>query len=98
MAFKGDSDDMRCSLSYKLKKLLQLEAYEVFCSDPYVQDPSLVPVEEAIQRADIVVLGAPHSIYRDLKIPGNKSVLDIWGFWPKAKSSVTETPELVDAR
>jgi UDP-N-acetyl-D-mannosaminuronic acid dehydrogenase len=98
MAFKGDSDDMRCSLSYKLKKLLQLEAYEVFCSDPYVQDPSLVPVEEAIQRADIVVLGAPHSIYRDLKIPGNKSVLDIWGFWPKPKSSVTETPELVDAR
>src|SRR4029077_12711216 len=30
MAFKGDSDDMRCSLSYKLRKLLLLEACEVF--------------------------------------------------------------------
>ena len=98
MAFKGDSDDMRCSLSYKLRKLLLLEACEVFCSDPYVQDPSLVSVEEAIGRADIVILGAPHSVYRDLKIPADKSLLDIWGFWPKTQSPAAETPELVHAR
>jgi len=82
MAFKADSDDSRDSLSYKLKKLLQFEAREVFCADPYVRDPLLIPAEEAIQRADIVVLGAPHSVYRDLKIPASKIVMDVWGLWP----------------
>ena len=81
MAFKGDSDDSRDSLSYKLKKLLQLEAREVLCADPYVQDSSLVPAKEAVRRSDIIVLGAPHSVYRDLKIPSEKTVVDVWGFW-----------------
>jgi UDP-N-acetyl-D-mannosaminuronic acid dehydrogenase len=80
MAFKADSDDTRDSLSYKLKKLLQVEANEVFCTDPYVQDQSLIPVEEAIQRADIIVVGVPHAVYRDLRIPSDKLVVDIWGF------------------
>src|SRR5262245_66363675 len=39
MAFKGDSDDPRESLSYKLRKLLEVQAKEVLCSDPYVSDP-----------------------------------------------------------
>jgi UDP-N-acetyl-D-mannosaminuronic acid dehydrogenase len=98
MAFKGDSDDSRCSLSYKLKKLLQLEACEIFCSDPYVKDPTLVPAETAIERADIVVLGAPHAVYRDLKIPAGKMVVDVWGFWPTAKRSCLESKDLVNAR
>jgi UDP-N-acetyl-D-mannosaminuronic acid dehydrogenase len=98
MAFKGDSDDSRCSLSYKLKKLLQLEACEVFCSDPYVRDLSLVPAEEAIERADIVILGAPHSAYRDLEIPADKIVMDVWGFWAAANHSGAKPTELVNAR
>lgn len=97
MAFKAESDDKRSSLAYKLKKLLQLEASEVLCSDPYVQDSSLIPAEEAIQRAEVVILGAPHRVYRDLKIPAGKVVLDVWGFWPEAKSSVAAAPELVNA-
>ena len=97
MAFKAESDDKRSSLAYKLKKLLQLEASEVYCSDPYVQDAALIPAEEAIQRADVVILGAPHAVYRDLKIPSNKVVLDLWGFWPEAKRSAAEAPELVNA-
>ena len=32
MAFKGDSDDPRESLSYKL--VLEIDAAEVLCSDP----------------------------------------------------------------
>jgi len=81
MAFKGDSDDNRSSLSYKLKKLLQVEALEVICSDPFVPDPRLVPADEAVARADIVILGAPHSTYRDLEVPAGKFVVDVWGFW-----------------
>lgn len=87
MAFKAESDDQRDSLSYKLKKLLQVEAREVYCTDPYVPDPLLVPLEEAIRRADIVVLGAPHAVYRDLQIPSDKLVVDVWGFWHARKPS-----------
>jgi len=81
MAFKGDSDDKRESLSYKLRKLLVLESKEVLCADPYVQDEDFVPLEDAIELADIIILGAPHSVYRALHIPQGKQVVDIWGFW-----------------
>jgi UDP-N-acetyl-D-mannosaminuronic acid dehydrogenase len=81
MAFKGDSDDHRESLSYKLRNLLLLEAKSVLCTDPYVADPGLVSLDTAIERADIVILGAPHSMYRDLRIPTDKIVVDIWNFW-----------------
>src|SRR5271168_852336 len=64
MAFKGESDDIRDSLSYKLKKLLEVEAKEVLCTDPFVPEAGLVPLDEAVRKADIVVLGAPHSAYR----------------------------------
>src|SRR5438067_746746 len=37
MAFKADSDDIRDSLSFKLKKLLEVHAKQVFCTDPYVK-------------------------------------------------------------
>jgi UDP-N-acetyl-D-mannosaminuronic acid dehydrogenase len=82
MAFKGESDDKRESLSYKLRKLLMVEAKEVLCTDPYVPDPKLVPLGEAIRRADIFILGAPHSAYRDLHISSEKVIVDVWGFWP----------------
>lgn len=81
MAFKGDSDDHRSSLSYKLKKMLQLEARRVLCTDPFVADSTLVPLEEAIAQADVIVLGAPHSAYRNLRFPDGKQVVDVWGFW-----------------
>ena len=82
MAFKGESDDKRESLSYKLRKLLMVEAKEVLCTDPYVPDPKLVPLGEALRRADVIILGAPHEAYRDLPIPSDKVVVDVWGFWP----------------
>ena len=81
MAFKGDSDDTRESLSCKLRNLLRVEAREVFCTDPYVKEPYLVPLESAIELADIVILGAPHSAYKDLRIPATKTAIDIWNFW-----------------
>jgi UDP-N-acetyl-D-mannosaminuronic acid dehydrogenase len=78
MAFKGDSDDPRASLSYKLKKLLAFRGAIVLTSDPYVDDPALVSEAELLDRSDIIVIGAPHSAYRHLQIDG-KHVVDIWG-------------------
>jgi UDP-N-acetyl-D-mannosaminuronic acid dehydrogenase len=83
MAFKSESDDKRESLSYKLRKLLMVEAREVLCTDPYVVDEKLVPLEEALERADVIVLGAPHSIYRELEVSEDKVLVDVWGFWPQ---------------
>ncbi|MCI0550951.1 MAG: nucleotide sugar dehydrogenase, partial [Anaerolineae bacterium] len=45
MAFKADSDDSRESLAFKLKKLLELEASRVLCTDPYVYQPGFVGVD-----------------------------------------------------
>ena len=40
MAFKGNSDDVRSSLSYKLKRILRFKAGQVLCHDPYVKNDS----------------------------------------------------------
>lgn len=77
MAFKGDSDDPRSSLSYKLKRILRFKAREVLCTDPYVRrDPDLLPLEDVTGRADLLIVGAPHSIYRQLEF--SVPVVDIW--------------------
>jgi len=74
---------------------LEVEAREVLCTDPYVQDPSLVPVEQALARADILILGAPHSVYQSLVLPPDKQVVDVWNFWPKSKAvDLKAEPEL----
>jgi UDP-N-acetyl-D-mannosaminuronic acid dehydrogenase len=69
MAFKGESDDIRSSLSYRLKRILQFKAKRVLCTDPYVSmDPNLVPLEQVLEEAELLVIGAPHPLYRDLQI------------------------------
>ncbi|MEO5357813.1 MAG: nucleotide sugar dehydrogenase [Nitrospirae bacterium YQR-1] len=83
MAFKGDIDDERESLSYKLKKILEFEAKDVLCTDPYVSDERLVPLNECIEASEILILGAPHSNYRGLSIDKTKVVIDIWNFFGK---------------
>lgn len=83
MAFKSDIDDPRESLSYRLRKILEYEAAEVICTDPYVSDPRFVTLDEALERSDVLVLGAPHSDYRSLMIPEDKPVIDVWNFFGK---------------
>jgi len=83
MAFKGDSDDPRDSLAYKLRKQLEIRAFEVLCTDPYISDPRFVPLEEALDRADAITVGAPHSLYKNLRIPPEKVVVDVWRVLPE---------------
>ncbi len=77
MAFKGGSDDPRESLAYKLRKILILKAADVLCSDPYVTDDRLVPLDDVLRRADVLVIASPHRHYRDLAT--TKPVADLWG-------------------
>lgn len=78
MAFKAESDDMRSSLSYKLRKLLAWQGARVLMTDPYVADDRLVPLEQVMTEAEILVLGAPHRAYRGLDVDG-RDVVDVWG-------------------
>jgi UDP-N-acetyl-D-mannosaminuronic acid dehydrogenase len=79
MAFKADIDDVRDSLSYKLGKILRFHGTEVLYSDEYVTDPTFVVKEKLVADSDIIIVGVPHSVYRQLKIPRGKEVVDIWG-------------------
>lgn len=83
MAFKAESDDARFSLSYKLKKILAVRARSVLTTDPYVRsDPTLLPLEEVVHRSNVLILCAPHRVYRDLKLD-HEVIVDIWNFWGK---------------
>lgn len=79
MAFKGGSDDIRSSLSYKLRRVLKFKAKAVLCTDPHVTedtDPTLIPLEDAIAKSDILIIATPHAEYRSLVI--TKPVADVW--------------------
>lgn len=77
MSFKAGSDDVRSSLSYKLQRILGFRARRVLCTDPYVRtDPSLVPLEQVLAEADILVVATPHPEYRGLVT--DKPVADVW--------------------
>jgi UDP-N-acetyl-D-mannosaminuronic acid dehydrogenase len=77
MAFKADSDDRRSSLSYRLKRLLTFQADRVLTTDPYVStDPSLVSLDRVLRESDLLVIGAPHHVYRTMST--ELPVVDVW--------------------
>ena len=77
MTFKANNDDTRESLSFKLKKLLEIEMAEVLESDPYL--PDSIPLERALSKAEGIILGVPHDEYLNLHpaVP----FVDCWGVW-----------------
>ena len=79
MAFKAGSDDIRSSLAYKLRRVLRFKAAEVLVTDPLVTietETTLLPLDEVLERADVLIIAAPHREYADLDptIP----VVDVW--------------------
>lgn len=86
MTFKPNNDDTRESLSFKLKKLLEMKMANVLPSDPYLQDS--YSLSEALERADGVILGVPHREYAGLKI--DKPLVDCWGSY--AKVNLSQSP------
>jgi UDP-N-acetyl-D-mannosaminuronic acid dehydrogenase len=60
LTFKRDTDDERDSLSPKLIRLLERELADVAVSDPHAATPT-VPLGEAIQGADVVIVATNHS-------------------------------------
>lgn len=80
MSFKADSDDIRSSLSYKLKKILEFRAKEVLTTDPFVSsvlDTELYPLEKVVGDSDLLIIATPHNAYFELGT--SKPIFDIWG-------------------
>lgn len=86
MAFKGDCDDTRDSLSFKLRKLLKFHGAEVFCSDEYVDDSDFLSIDQLFETCSHVVVGAPHSAYKGIVAPAGVEVLDPWGIVASAEA------------
>jgi len=84
MAFKAESDDMRSSLSYKLKRLLRFRAGRVLTTDPYVRDdPELRSLDDVLAESDLLVVGAPHRRYADIDV--DKPIIDVWNLFGRGE-------------
>ncbi len=88
MTSKANSDEIRASLGYKLRKSLCYQDYDVVCYDPYLPEYSDTSV---LQNADVVILMTPHEVFKDLaqikqavKNP-NCAFVDINGFWKELR-------------
>ena len=79
MTFKADNDDIRESLSFKIKKELEFKMADVIISDVYLKNT--VNYRDAIEQCEGVILGVPHKEYIDLKI--QKPYVDCWNIWKK---------------
>jgi UDP-N-acetyl-D-mannosaminuronic acid dehydrogenase len=78
MAFKEESDDVRSSLSYKIKRILRFKAKSVMCHDPFVtSDSELVDLDVILASSQLLIIGAPHRMYEHVNplVP----LIDIWG-------------------
>jgi UDP-N-acetyl-D-mannosaminuronic acid dehydrogenase len=79
MSFKAGSDDIRSSLSYKLRRVLKFKAKAVIGTDPYVSeetDDTLLPLDDVLRKADLLIIATPHDEYRGLVT--SKPVADVW--------------------
>ncbi|MEK7655914.1 MAG: nucleotide sugar dehydrogenase [Patescibacteria group bacterium] len=89
MAFKANNDDSRASLSFKLKKIAEMECKNVLCHDVYISNSQFSTIDEILQRADIIILATPHDEYLTIdpkKYPG-KTFIDIWSVLPTSKET-----------
>lgn len=78
LAFKADTDDIRDSLSIKLLKLLKKNKIKFFQSDEYYNNSNNISAKQLIKKSDIIIVGVMHKSYKNLKIPKNKTIINIW--------------------
>ncbi len=83
VAFKSDIDDVRDSLSIELWKYLKRKKMKVYISDEFVKMKEVINKNNLIKKSDIVIIGAPHTVYKKLKIPKNKYLIDSWGLFER---------------
>lgn len=84
MSFKAGSDDIRDSLSYKIRKLLIAQGADVRCTDEYVSiDPTLFALPDTLDWSEGLIVGVPHVAYRGLVPKMGAHIVDVWGILAK---------------
>jgi len=95
MAFKPEIDDVRDSLSFKIRKALLREHAKVILHDPYVANYARhefsKSLQDAVKGVDVVVLAVNHKAYIKDKLKvlrllkNNAYVCDIWNMYGRNK-------------
>ncbi len=80
MAFKANNDDIRESLSFRVRKGLEFHGAQTFYNDPYLADS--VDLAQLEEMCDLFVLCTPHREYQ--YFTSDKPIIDIWGFFQKS--------------
>jgi UDP-N-acetyl-D-mannosaminuronic acid dehydrogenase len=86
MTFKADNDDIRESLSYRVKKALEFKGAEVLQHDPYLEDS--MELQTVLDNSDAIVISTPHREYRELSI--RKPCIDVWGMYNRPELEVID--------
>ena len=89
MTFKANNDDVRESLSFKVKKGCMFGGAQVLVHDPYLNEKTAegwTPLEQIDDAVDLHILCTPHREYRDLDL--EKPVVDVWGFFSKPEITI----------
>lgn len=92
LAFKSEIDDIRESLSFKIRKALLRERAEVFLHDPYVKEYQGQKIEsdvyKILQDASLIFLGTNHQFYHQLDLTKVKKIVkknclicDVWNIF-----------------
>lgn len=76
MTFKPNCDDIRDSLSFKIKKEILLKMGLPYETDVYWDEG--FDLKFVLENSDAIILATPHDEYKNLKI--NKPIIDCWGF------------------
>jgi UDP-N-acetyl-D-mannosaminuronic acid dehydrogenase len=107
LAFKGNTDDERDSLAYKLVRLLERELADVVAHDPRVATPT-APFEQVVAGAEAVVVAANHDEFRGdgpLRLIGELArddalIVDPWNCFGAAQvfAYVTELSAITNGR
>jgi UDP-N-acetyl-D-mannosaminuronic acid dehydrogenase len=59
-----------------------LKAHHVLWTDPFVDDAGKSPLETVVEESDVLFIATPHRAYRNLLIPPDKIVVDVWNCLP----------------
>jgi len=78
LSFKADNDDIRDSLAIKLLNILNRNKFKVIQSDENYNNKKNVNRNELIKKSSVIIIGAPHKQYKNLRFPKNKKIIDVW--------------------
>ena len=84
LTFKPDSDDLRGSVAMELARNLQRRVKNFVVVDPYINSHSefqMMPLKEALESADLAVVGTRHSEFANL--PKSLPIVDLGLLQPK---------------